>query len=328
MRLGGLAKWLVYLTSEEEIPGYIKYAHDHGSPWMVMGTGSNIVWQDEGYDGLIMVNKLRGKYLLSEDDKNIVVKLAAGENWDDIVGWTVSMGWSGLEFLSLIPGSVGAAPVQNLGAYGQELSNLLVEVEAYDSHTEAFGGILNSQCRFAYRSSRFKKEDKGRFVITAIVLKLSKISSRPPFYEALQSYLDNNGILEHHPKTIRDAIIDIRSNKLPDPSKIGNNGSFFINPIINEQHYQELKVKYPQLKGWPAGDGKFKLAAGWLLEQAGFKDFHDSETKMGTWHAQSLVLINEGAQNTSDLLAFKKKIVDKVSGMFGVTLEQEPELLP
>lgn len=328
MRLGGLAKWLVYVTSEEEIPGYIKHANSRSSPWMAMGVGSNIVWKDEGFDGLIMVNKLRGRYLLSEDDKDAVVRLAAGENWDEAVAWTVKMGWSGLEFLSFIPGTVGAAPVQNIGAYGQELSNVLLEVEAYDSHTESFVGIPKSECGFAYRTSRFKTKDKGRFVITGITLRLSKSSPRSPFYEVLQNYLDNHGILENNPQTIREAVIDIRTNKLPDPAKIGNNGSFFTNPIIEKSLFESLKQKYPEIKAWPTADNRFKLAAGWLVEKAGFKDFHDQETGMGTWHAQSLVLINEHAQNTSDLLKFKKKITDKVSGMFGITLEQEPELLP
>jgi UDP-N-acetylmuramate dehydrogenase len=328
MRLGGLAKWLVYVTNEEEIPVYIKHAQDNNSPFMMIGVGSNIVWKDEGYDGLIMVNKIAGRYVISEDDKSVTLRLMGGEHWDDTVAWTVKMGWSGLEFLSLIPGTVGAAPVQNIGAYGQELSNLLMEVEAYDTHTNSFGGIAASQCGFGYRTSRFKTTDKGRFIITAIVVKLSKSSPRPPFYEVLQQRLDDNGILEHNPQTIRDAVIDIRSNKLPDPSKIGNNGSFFTNPIVDQAIYDQIKIKHPDVKSWPTKDGKFKLAAGWMIEKAGFAEFHDKETGIGTWHAQSLVLINEHAQSTADLLKFKQKIIDKVSGMFGVTLQQEPELLP
>ncbi len=328
MRLGGLAKWLVYITDEEEIPQCIKFAHDNNSPWRVIGLGSNIVWKDEGFDGLLIVNKIPGKYLLSEDDKTVTIRLAAGEVWDDCVDWTVKNGWSGLEFLSMIPGTVGASPVQNIGAYGKELSDFTLEVEAYDSHEQAFGGITASQCGFGYRTSRFKKHDQGRFVITSVVLKLNKSGPRPPYYEVLQRYLDAHGILEHTSHTIREAVMDIRSNKLPDPSKIGNCGSFFTNPIVSKEHYEEIKSHHPDIKSWQLDNGKVKLAAGWLVEKAGFNDFHDKKTGIATWHAQNLVLINEHAETTEDLLKFKKKIVDKVNGAFGVTLEQEPELLP
>ncbi len=328
MRLGGLAKWLVYVTDEEEIPQCIKFAHDNNAPWRVIGIGSNIIWKDEGFDGLLIVNKIPGKYLLSEDDKTVTIRLAAGEYWDDCVEWTVNNSWSGLEFLSMIPGTVGAAPVQNIGAYGRELADFAVEVEAYDAHEQAFGAISAGQCGFKYRSSRFKKEDKGRFVITSVILKLNKSGPRPPYYEVLQRYLDAHGILEHTPQTIRDAVKDIRSNKLPDPSKIGNCGSFFTNPIIDAEHFESIKGHHPDIKSWPTVDGKIKLSAGWLVENTGFNNFHDAETGMATWHAQNLVFINEKAETTDDLLKFKKKIVDKVNGVFGVTLEQEPELLP
>ncbi|MBI5906550.1 UDP-N-acetylmuramate dehydrogenase [Candidatus Saccharibacteria bacterium] len=328
MRLGGQARWLAEAYEENDIPNLVEWAKHQNVPFMVIGSGSNIVWRDEGFNGLIIVNKILGKQILSEDEAGATVHIASGEIWDDAVGWTVEKGLSGIEFLSLIPGTAGAAPVQNIGAYGAELSNILTEVGVYDDETNAFGSIIASQCGFDYRTSRFKQADKGRFIITNITLKLSKKSPGPPFYDSLKNYLNEHKISEFNSKVIRNAVINIRSSKLPDPAEIANNGSFFTNPFVEQSQFDSLKQKYPEIKGWPAKDGKIKLAAGWLVEQAGFKGVHDDETGISTWPTQALVLVNEHAKTTADLLSFKQKIVDKVREMFGITLEQEPELLP
>ena len=161
-----------------------------------------------------------------------------------------------------------------------------------------------------------------------MTLNLRKSNPTPPFYETLQTYLDEHSISEYKPKTIREAVIAIRQSKMPDPEKVSNNGSFFTNPLVDQAKFAALKQAYPNLKAWPTADGRFKVAAGWLVEQAGFKGVRDEQTGMATWPAQALVLVNERAQHTADLLAFKQKIVDKVQTMFGVVLEQEPELLP
>lgn len=165
-------------------------------------------------------------------------------------------------------------------------------------------------------------------MITHIVLKLSKSAPKPPFYEALQKYFDEHQITEYSPANIRRAVIAIRTSKLPDPKIVANNGSFFTNPFVTETHFKELQTKYPDIKGWPTKDGRVKLAAGWLVETAGFKGVHDAETGMATWDKQALVLVNEHARSTADLLAFRQKIVFKVDELFGVPLQQEPELLP
>jgi UDP-N-acetylmuramate dehydrogenase len=294
----------------------------------MIGDGSNIVWLDEGFPGLIIVNKIRGRKILSEDEESVTLLLKGGENWDEAVGWTVEQGWSGIEFMSLIPGTVGAAPVQNIGAYGGELSNVIIEVEAFDTQLQSFVGIPKGACNFSYRNSRFKGEDKGKFMITGIVLHLNKTFPKPPFYESLTKYFEEKNVNEFTPQVVRQAVIAIRSSKLPDPKVVANNGSFFTNPLVTEGEFKKLKQKYPDIKGWPHKDRQVKLAAGWLVEQAGFKGIRDEETGMATWQAQALVLVNEHAKKTADLLAFKQKIVDKVQEMFGVTLEQEPELLP
>jgi UDP-N-acetylmuramate dehydrogenase len=328
MRLGGMARYLADAESEEDVAELVAWAKIKNVPFMVIGQGSNIVWKDEGFGGLIIVNKLKGRVVLNEDDSGVSVKISAGEVWDEAVAKTVENNWSGIEFLSLIPGTVGAAPVQNIGAYGAEIADTLLEVEVFDTNTQEFGSIKKDDCGFAYRTSHFKTTEKGRYIITGIILNLKKTNPAPPFYDSLAKYFEEHNITEYTPKTVREAVIAIRSSKLPDPAVVANNGSFFTNPFIGQPEFDELKKKYPQIKGWPTKDGRVKIAAGWLVEQAGFKGIHDEQTGMATWDKQALVLVNEHAKNTADLLNFKQKIVDKVKEMFAITLEQEPELLP
>ena len=328
MRLGGKARYLAEAHADRDIVDLINWARQKTLPHIVVGQGSNIVWRDEGFSGLIIVNRIRGREVISEDETGAVVRLAGGENWDDVVAWAVKKGWSGLEFLSKIPGTVGAAPVQNIGAYGHELADTLVEVEAYDTETQAFGGIAAAACGFGYRTSRFKTTDKGRFIITGISLKLGKEQPDPPFYESLQSYFDAHSITAYTRETVRNAVTAIRAVKLPDPSKVKNNGSFFTNPIIDKSKFERVKHRYPEIKAWPMRDGRIKLSAGWMVERAGMKNVHDEPTGMATWKGSALVVVNEHAKKTADLLKFKKKIVDQVQAVFGITLEQEPELLP
>lgn len=327
MRLGGLATYLAEATSESDIKKLADWANSKKLPIITVGEGSNIVWRDEGFTGLIIVNRIRGIKIIDEDEDSCVIEFHAGEKWDEAVAYSVKKNLSGIEFLSLIPGYVGAAPVQNIGAYGGELSNTLFSLRAYDTRQKDFVEIKNDSCTFSYRSSKFKTVDKHRYIIISIKLRLSKASAQPPFYEALQKYFDENGINEFSPAKIREAVIAIRRAKLPDPSKVANNGSFFTNPIIEKPKMEELSQKYPEIKGWPYGN-KFKISAAWLVDEAGFKDFKDKETGMATWHAQALVLVNERAKTTGDLLIFRNKIIAKVHALFGITLEQEPELLP
>ncbi len=328
MRLGGPARYLAEVTTEDQIPELVGWAQQQGLPLVTIGEGSNIVWRDEGYPGLVIVNRLPGRQVVAEDEQSATIHLAAGENWDKSVAWAVGQGLSGIEFLSLIPGLVGAAPVQNIGAYGGELSNTLKEVGVYDTQTGSFESIPAAGCAFAYRTSRFKTTDKGRFIICSVTLRLTKQNPQPPFYESLARYLVEHHVSDFTPKTIRNAVIAVRRAKLPDPAKNPTNGSFFLNPIITSAKYKQLQKKFPEIKGWPLADGRVKLAAAWLVERAGFKGRHDKATGMMVWPTQAITLVNEHAKSTADLLAFKQKIVAKVEKMFGITLEQEPELLP
>jgi UDP-N-acetylmuramate dehydrogenase len=255
------------------------------------------------------------------------VTAGGGVAWDEFVAYTADRDMTGVEFLSLIPGTVGATPVQNVGAYGQEVGNSIVTIEAYDKQTHQFVTIPGSECNFSYRNSRFKGADKGRFFITAVTFFLNVGNPTPPFYGAVEQYCKDHNITQLTPKIGRDAVIAIRSTKLPDPAVIANNGSFFGNPIISTDKYFELHNDYPEIAHWPVDDQHVKLSAAWLIDNAGFKDVHDAETGMATWHTQPLVLVNEHATSTANLLAFKQKIVDTVQAKFGITLEQEPELI-
>lgn len=330
MRLGGPAAYLAEVHNANEVIAAVDWAAQQKLPVLVIGDGSNIVWRDEGYSGLVLVNKIMGYSEQPTDEVNTFVVIGAGEHWDSVVERTVKSGLSGIEALSLVPGTAGATPIQNVGAYGQEIANTLISIDAYDTRTRQMVTIPAAECQFGYRTSRFKTADRGRFIILSITLHLKKVNPEPPFYRTLAEYLS-----VHHtgktytPDDIRKAVIHIRSNKLPDPLQVANNGSFFANPIIPTSQYAQLAVQYPEMPHWPTEDPNFtKIPAAWLIEQAGFKDFHDSETGMATWSKQPLVLINEHATATSHLLAFKQRIVLAVHAKFHITLEQEPELLP
>jgi len=328
MRLGGVAAHLAEVHSRQELTEALAWAANEQLPVMMIGSGSNIVWNDSGFAGLILVNKILRYELFEEDETNVYVNIGSGELWDSVVERTVEAGLTGIEALSLIPGTAGATPVQNVGAYGQEISQTLVTVEAYDTQTKQFTNIPAMDCVFSYRSSRFKTNDRGRFFITGISLHLTRGNPEPPYYPSVQAYFDVHGIEHPTPKSLREAVIAIRSAKLPDPAVVANNGSFFANPIVDDSVLVQLQADYPDIPHWQAENNQVKLSAAWLIEQAGFKDFHDSETGMATWPKQSLVFVNESAKSTADLLKFRQKILDTVQSKFGIALVQEPELLP
>lgn len=353
MRLGGVAKFAAAINSRQELADAYSWASSQNKPLIIIGSGSNIVWRDEGFQGLLAINKIKRFEVFEEDEHNVYLTVGAGENWDETVARSVELGLTGIEALSLIPGTTGATPIQNVGAYGQDVSQTISSLEAYDTKERAFINIAVGDCGFGYRSSRFNGADKGRFLISSVTFHLTKGNPGPPFYPALQKYLDEHSISDFTPQTIRQAVIAIRASKLPDPALIANNGSFFANPIISEDAFTQLQADYPDIPHWPAtmpsgnetsgtidapsadssaGDitsaSAVKVPAAWLLEQAGFKDYRDPETGMATWAKQPLVLVNESAKNTADLLTFKQKIIDAVHAKFNITLVQEPELLP
>ena len=329
MRLGGVADYLVEIHDRNELKEAYEWAQAKNLPMLMVGGGSNIVWQDAGFHGLIMVNRILGYETQADGTESQYLTIGAGENWDSVVARSVTAGLTGIEALSLIPGTAGATPIQNVGAYGQDISQTLVSVEAFDTATGQLTNIPAEACGFGYRTSSFKGEYRGRFFITALTLHLQVGNPLPPYYGAVQQYLEANPTDQPiTPAVIRQAVIAIRSAKLPDVERVANNGSFFANPIIGESQLVELRTDHPDMPYWPLDGGGAKIPAAWLIEQVGFKDYHDTVTGMATWPKQPLVLVNEHAKATSDLIAFRDKLIETVQAKFQITLTQEPELLP
>lgn len=325
MRLGGPARFLTTVTTADELASVIERAQKTQLAFFVMGGGSNIIASDAGFDGLVILNRIKGFEILNKSEGSTTIKIGAGENWDDTVAKTVAMGLSGIEAMSAIPGTVGATPVQNVGAYGQEIADSLVELEAYDEVTNQLVVLRNQDCDFSYRSSIFKNPKSRHHVITNITLKLGQTLPKPPFYSSLQEYLDSHKITYFTPAVIRDAVIAIRADKLPDPSIYPNTGSFFRNPIVDSWQYESLLKDYPDMPSYPMDDKHVKVPAGWLIEHVGLKGY--ASHGLRTFATNALVIVNVSAQSSADLDAIKEEIRGKVRDTFRIFLEQEPESL-
>lgn len=328
MRLGGTARYFCIIEKTGELKAAIDWAESNKLPVIMVGGGSNVIWSDEGFPGLVMVNRIMGIEFQDQGEQQFLI-IGAGEPWDPVVAKSVETGLSGLEQLSLIPGTTGATPIQNVGAYGREIADVLVCVTAYDRQTKKMTVIPKQECNFSYRNSRFKQEDKGRFFITSITVSLSRSLPVPPFYGTLQAHLDQRGLKgkDITVQAIRQAVIEIRSAKLPDPSVVANCGSFFHNPIIPLDQLEELRSDYPTIMYWQLGSDEAKVSAGWLLEQLGLKGYHEPNTGMAIWDKQALVFVNEKATSTAQLIAFRDAIQKAVKDRFGIELKQEPELI-
>ena len=329
MRLGGNARYLCEVQDYHDIQQIVEWADTQSLPVIMIGGGSNIIWKDEGFPGVVIVNRIPGFEIQDQGEQQFLI-IGAGENWDEVVERSVANGLSGIEQLSLIPGTAGATPIQNVGAYGREIADVLVCVQAYDRTEKKMVVLPKSDCGFSYRTSRFKESDKGRFFITSITLTLEKRNPRPPFYAAVDSFIQQQGIAQNEvtSKIIRDAVIAIRSAKLPDPKEVANCGSFFHNPIVPMMILEEIRDKYPGVAYWPVGDDEAKISAGWLLEQLGLKGYHEPNTGIYVWDKQALVFVNEKATQTAQLLAFRDAVLKSVKDTFNIDLVQEPELLP
>ena len=319
MRLGGKARYVIDIESEDDVPEAYAFADDKSLPVYVLGCGSNIIGRDGGFDGVILVNKIRGMGIESEEENGrIELYSYSGELLDDFVTYSTKLGFSGIEALSAVPGTVGAAPVQNVGAYGQDISQTIVYVRAYDVLFEGFVEIPKIDMDLSYRHSIFNSGNTvGRYFITKVVVCLKRGELKPPFYTSLQYYLDIHDITEYSPETIRKAVRAVRESKLPDPAEIASSGSFFKNVYLTTKE----EVAEAEAKGIPVWEGG-KIPSGWLIENAGLKGkvFHG----MRVSDKASLVLINEGARDYADLAAARQEIIDIVYEKFGYKLEQEP----
>lgn len=326
MHLGGPTRFFAEVHTPEELRQVYLNAKAKQIPVFVLGGGSNVIAQDAGYQGLILRMCITGFEVVNDDLYSTSIKIGAGENWDSTVARTVQMNLTGIEALSAIPGTTGAAPVQNIGAYGQEISETLVSVEAYDTSNNTFTTLQRDDCGFKYRHSIFRGSEKGRFIITAVTLKLSKNQPAPPFYDSLQQYIDEHSVKLITHQSIRDAVIAIRKDKLPDPAVKPSAGSFFKNALIEKWLLTDIQKKYPDIKVYDMGAGKFKVSTGWLIEKCGFKGqlIHGMRVN----EKNCLVLINESAAGYGDLAKARDEIIDKVRDTFQIRLQQEPLEIP
>ncbi len=326
MKIGGPARFFAEARTPQDVQSLYQNAASKQIPVFIIGGGSNVIAHDEGYPGLIIRIKIPGFEVVKDDLYSTTVKVGAGEDWDATVKKTVDMRLSGIEAMSAIPGTVGAAPVQNVGAYGQEIAGILESLEAYDTTENTFVTLQNADCEFGYRHSIFRGNQSGRYIITSITLTLSKSLPVPPFYESLQTYLDEHSISIFTQQTIRDAVIAIRSEKLPDPAVKPSAGSFFKNAIIESWHLDELRATYPEIKAYEMGNDTFKINTGWLIEKLGYKGqlLHGFRVN----EKNTLVLINESASSYSDLEAARDEIIGKVRDTFRILIEQEPLEIP
>jgi UDP-N-acetylmuramate dehydrogenase len=322
MRLGGNARFMTDVRTPEEVASVCQNAVKQGLSIFVLGGGSNVIVKDEGFQGIIIRNRIPGFEIIADDSIATTIKIGAGENWDEVVKRTVDMNLSGIEAMSAIPGTAGAAPVQNVGAYGQEVAETLVSLEAYNIEENRFLALQNADCGFSYRHSIFRGDAAGKYVILSITLKLYKAAPEPPFYKAIQDYFDMHGITIFTPQAIRDAVIAIRTDKLPDPTITPNTGSFFKNAIIEDWQLNDLRKEYPDIPTYDMPDGRFKVPTGWLIEQTGLKGQVLHGMKIHDKNA--LVLINESAKNYADLTAAREEIIGAVRDKFHIMIEQEP----
>ncbi len=321
MRLGGEARFVLEIEQPEEIETALDFAAERELPVWIMGGGANTIGRDGGFDGVIILNRIRGIEIVAEDAEKLCVRAMAGEVWDDLVAFTTERGCTGIEALSKIPGTVGAAPVQNIGAYGQEVATTIADVDVYDQKNRQFISLVRQEMDFGYRRTRFNHgEDAGRFVILAVTLELRKGTMQPPFYNSLQRYMDEHGESDFSPQNIRRIVCTIRGQKLPDPEEVASAGSFFKNVLVDQAGAEKAEAAGIPL--WRTEDGGGKINSGWLIEACGLKGkelygFRVSEKA-------ALVLINESAKSYADLAKARKEIIETVRAKFGYTLEQEP----
>ncbi|MDR2764836.1 MAG: UDP-N-acetylmuramate dehydrogenase [Tannerella sp.] len=310
-------RWFVEYADETELERVLQDEYFQELPSLHIGGGSNLLFLDD-FKGIILHSAIRGIRVAGETDDAVWLQVGAAETWDHVTAWAAENGWGGIENLSLIPGETGAAAVQNIGAYGAEIKDVLESVEAYLPTAEK-RIFTNEACRYGYRDSYFKDENHAPCIITSVTLRLTK---QPVFnlaYNNLEEILADSA-----PRTVakvREAIIRIRREKLPDPDKWGNAGSFFVNPVVSQEQFSRLKRDYPSMPSYPLKDGYVKLSAGWLIEQCGFRGKRVGAT--GVYEHQALVIVNYGGATGNEIALFAENIREAVCQRFGVTLTPE-----
>lgn len=322
MKLGGEARYMATADSPGDVVSLYRNARKENLPIFVLGGGSNVITHDEVFEGIVLLNKIKGFEIISETDETTDVKIGAGEVWDEVVEKAIGLGLQGIEAMSGIPGTAGAAPVQNVGAYGQEIADTLISLEAYDSKTDTIVTISADECDFSYRNSIFRDKEKGRYCILNITLRLNKAEPKPPYYASLQKYIDENDIREVNLSVIRVAVLNIRSEKLPDPAELPSAGSFFKNALVEKWKLEELQREYSDIPNYAMSDGRYKIPTGWLIDKAGLRGYRSHG--MRVYEKNALVLVNDSATGYDDLAAIREEIVQIVFDKFGIKIEQEP----
>jgi UDP-N-acetylmuramate dehydrogenase len=322
-RVAARARYLVTLKNLDDISAFLTDTRFQSLPRLILGGGSNILLRED-FPGVVLQVALRGIEFLGESETHRFLAVAAGENWHALVRYTVEQGWAGLENLSLIPGMVGAAPVQNIGAYGVELAELCAAVDVVDMRSGESGVISAEDCRFAYRDSRFKQEP-GRFLITSVLLRLPNVFVPKLDYPGLREALAD---VELTPLAVSDAICAVRRSKLPglEDDQPGSAGSFFKNPLISAEYAAILREKYPTMPMWSAPQDQLKLSAAWLIEQCGWKGQRIGDA--GVYAKHALVLVNHGEASGAQMWALAERIIASVNKRFGVALQPEPLVIP
>jgi UDP-N-acetylmuramate dehydrogenase len=308
------------IRSEDDFRALVKEPLYQSNEKLVLGGGSNLLFTQD-FKGMVIHNSITGKELVKESSEHVWVRAGAGEVWHEFVLWSIANNYAGLENLSLIPGRVGASPMQNIGAYGVEIKDLFDHLEAMDMHTGEKVIFDKGQCEFGYRESVFKRKLKNKYLITAVTFRLNKKPVFNTSYGAIEAELKEMGAKELSIKAVSDAVIRIRSSKLPDPAVIGNAGSFFKNPEIPMEQYEELKKNFPALVAYPVGNNAMKLAAGWLIEQAGWKGYRKGDA--GVHKNQALVLVNYDKAKGNEIYDLSTEVLKSVKEKFGVELERE-----
>lgn len=324
MRLGGLARYVVEIRAQEDLVSAVRFAREQDLPWFVLGDGSNVVAHGD-FNGLIILNRIKGFDKVDEDDRFATYEIGAGEVWDSVVERLAKASLSGVEAMSGIPGRAGATPVQNVGAYGQEIADVLTKLEAYDTDSDRFVTLRAGDCGFSYRSSVLKSPETRHHIISSMTLRLNREPPKPPFYPSLSRYLSDNNITDFTPAGIRAAVIAVRANVLPDPQDIASAGSFFKNPLVDRAMADRLLEQHPDAPHWEMPGNRTKLAAGWLIDQAGLKSY--SAHGLQIYPKNALVVTNLSATSAEALEKFRSEVVAIVKDKFEVTLEQEPENL-
>lgn len=318
------AKYFVSINTVNELIELTKTKVFKDLRLLILGGGSNILFTKD-FDGLVILNNIKGKEIIDQTQQSIFLKIGAGENWHELVMYTVDNGWGGIENLSLIPGNTGTAPMQNIGAYGVEIKETFVELEALEISSGKIIKFNNSDCEFGYRESIFKNKIKNQYIILNITLELKKNPVLNINYGDVKAILESQDIKNPAIKEVSNAIISIRQSKLPDPKKIGNSGSFFKNPIVSLNQLEFIKKKYPNVVNYEINENEFKIAAGWMIEKAGWKG--RKFNNYGVHEKQALVLVNYGLANGMEIFNLSEEIILDIKDKFGITLEREVNII-